>query len=74
MLGIHDLTLYVISAFLLSLTPGPDSLLVMSRSAMLGVRAGLRCWVFARGVWCMWWRLLWGYRRFSPVLPRHLCW
>ncbi|MCY0965882.1 LysE family translocator [Parathalassolituus penaei] len=41
MLGIHDLTLYVISAFLLSLTPGPDSLLVMSRSAMLGVRAGL---------------------------------
>lgn len=40
MLGIHDLPLFVASGLLLNLAPGPDSLLVMSRSAAQGWRAG----------------------------------
>lgn len=40
MLGIHDVTLFVISGLLLNMAPGPDSLLVMARSASQGWRAG----------------------------------
>lgn len=40
MFGIHDLTLFVISGLLLNIMPGPDSLLVMTRSATQGWRAG----------------------------------
>jgi threonine/homoserine/homoserine lactone efflux protein len=40
MLGIHDLTLFVISGLLLNIMPGPDSLLIMARSATQGWRAG----------------------------------
>ncbi|MFA9218702.1 MAG: LysE family translocator [Sphingomonadaceae bacterium] len=40
MFGIHDLTLFIISGLLLNLMPGPDSLLIMSRSATQGWRAG----------------------------------
>jgi threonine/homoserine/homoserine lactone efflux protein len=40
MLGIHDLTLFIISGLLLNLMPGPDSLLIMTRSAQQGWRAG----------------------------------
>ncbi len=40
MFGIHDLTLFIISGLLLNLVPGPDSLLIMSRSASQGWRAG----------------------------------
>lgn len=40
MFGIHDLTLFIISGFLLNIMPGPDSLLIMSRSASQGWRAG----------------------------------
>ena len=40
MLGIQDLPLFVIAGVLLNLTPGPDSLLVMTRSAAQGWRAG----------------------------------
>ena len=40
MFGIHDLTLFVISGLLLNIMPGPDSLLIMSRSATQGWRAG----------------------------------
>ncbi|CAD5108702.1 LysE family translocator [Zestomonas carbonaria] len=40
MLGIHDLALFVVSGLLLNLAPGPDSLLVMTRSATQGWRAG----------------------------------
>ncbi len=40
MFGIHDLALFIISGFLLNLTPGPDSILIMSRSAANGWRAG----------------------------------
>ena len=40
MFGIHDLALFIISGFLLNLTPGPVSILIMSRSAANGWRAG----------------------------------
>jgi threonine/homoserine/homoserine lactone efflux protein len=41
MFGIHDLTLFIISGLLLNIMPGPDSLLIMSRSAAQGWRAGV---------------------------------
>ncbi|QNA87789.1 LysE family translocator [Massilia sp. Dwa41.01b] len=40
MFGIHDLPLFVISGLLLNIMPGPDSLLIMTRSATRGWRAG----------------------------------
>ncbi|WP_332854903.1 LysE family translocator [Duganella sp. S19_KUP01_CR8] len=40
MFGIHDLTLFVISGLLLNIMPGPDTLLIMTRSATQGWRAG----------------------------------
>jgi threonine/homoserine/homoserine lactone efflux protein len=40
MFGIQDLPLFIIAGLLLNFTPGPDSLLVMSRSAVQGWRAG----------------------------------
>src|SRR5205085_420117 len=40
MFGIHDLTLFIISGLLLNIAPGPDSLLIMARSAAQGWRAG----------------------------------
>ena len=41
MFGIHDLTLFIISGLLLNIMPGPDSLLIMARSATQGWRAGM---------------------------------
>ena len=41
MFGIHDLPLFIISGLLLNIMPGPDSLLIMSRSASQGWRAGV---------------------------------
>lgn len=41
MLGIHDLWLFVVSGFLLNLTPGADTLFIATRSAALGLRFGL---------------------------------
>ena len=40
MYSIHDLALFIISGFLLNVMPGPDSLLIMSKSASQGWRAG----------------------------------
>jgi threonine/homoserine/homoserine lactone efflux protein len=40
MFGIHDLGLFVVSGLLLNIMPGPDSLLIMTRSATQGWRAG----------------------------------
>ena len=40
MLGIHHLALFVVSGLLLNIMPGPDSLLIMTRSATQGWRAG----------------------------------
>ncbi len=41
MFGIHDLALFIVSGLLLNIMPGPDSLLVMTRSATQGWRAGV---------------------------------
>lgn len=41
MFGIHDLALYIVSGLLLNIMPGPDSLLIMTRSATQGGRAGV---------------------------------
>lgn len=41
MFGIHDLPLFIISGLLLNILPGPDSLLIMTRSATQGWRAGV---------------------------------
>ena len=41
MFGIHDLALFVVSGLLLNIMPGPDSLLIMARSATQGWRAGV---------------------------------
>lgn len=40
MFGIHDLGLFIVSGLLLNILPGPDSLLIVSRSAAQGARAG----------------------------------
>ena len=40
MFGIHDFVIFIISGFLLNLTPGPDSILIMSKSASGGWKAG----------------------------------
>ncbi len=40
MLGTHDLGLFILSGLLLNVMPGPDSLLIMARSAAHGFRAG----------------------------------
>ncbi|HTD04388.1 LysE family translocator [Undibacterium sp.] len=40
MLGTHDLALFIVSGLLLNMVPGPDSLLIMTRSAAQGWRAG----------------------------------
>ncbi|HEY8026308.1 MAG TPA: LysE family translocator [Burkholderiaceae bacterium] len=40
MFGVHDLTLFIVSGLLLNITPGPDSLYIIGRSATQGWRAG----------------------------------
>jgi threonine/homoserine/homoserine lactone efflux protein len=40
MFGTHDLALFIASGLLLNMAPGPDSLLIMTRSATGGWRAG----------------------------------
>jgi threonine/homoserine/homoserine lactone efflux protein len=40
MFGTQNLTLFIISGLLLNIAPGPDSLLIMTRSATQGWRAG----------------------------------
>lgn len=39
--GIHDLPLFILSGLLLNITPGPDSLYIIGRSAAQGHRAGM---------------------------------
>lgn len=41
MLGVHDLWLFVLSAFLLNVTPGPDTLYIVGRSTAQGLRGGV---------------------------------
>jgi threonine/homoserine/homoserine lactone efflux protein len=38
--GVHDLWLFVLSGWLLNITPGPDTLYIIGRSSTLGWRAG----------------------------------
>ena len=40
MLGIHDLPLFLASGLLLNIVPGPDTMLIVTRSATQGWRAG----------------------------------
>ncbi|TCN84639.1 LysE family translocator [Shewanella fodinae] len=40
MFGTHDIALFMLSGLLLNLVPGPDSLLIISKSATHGWRAG----------------------------------
>jgi len=49
MLGIHDLWLFVVSAVLLNISPGPDSAYIVGRSVQLGWRAGMMA---ALGISC----------------------
>ena len=45
MAGTQNLWLFVVSGLLLNITPGPDSLFIMARSATQGWRAGVvACW------------------------------
>src|SRR6202012_2452074 len=48
-LGIHDLWLFVVSAVLLNISPGPDSAYIVGRSVQLGWRAGMMA---ALGISC----------------------
>jgi threonine/homoserine/homoserine lactone efflux protein len=51
MLGTHDLWLFIVSGLLLNVAPGPDSLLIMARSAAQGWRAGFAAtWGIGAGV------------------------
>jgi threonine/homoserine/homoserine lactone efflux protein len=51
MFGIHDLPLFMLSGLLLNIMPGPDSLLIMTRSATQGWRAGfVATWGIGTGV------------------------
>ena len=49
MLGIHDLWLFVVSAVLVNISPGPDSAYIVGRSIQLGWRAGMMA---ALGISC----------------------
>ena len=40
MFGTHDLALFIVSGLLLNIAPGPDSLLIVTRSVAQGWRAG----------------------------------
>lgn len=48
MLGVHDLTTYILGALVIVLLPGPNSLYVLSVAARKGIRTGYRaaCGVF----------------------------
>ena len=51
MAGTQHLWLFVVSGLLLNVTPGPDSLFIMARSATQGWRAGfVACWGIGSGV------------------------
>jgi RhtB (resistance to homoserine/threonine) family protein len=41
MFGTHDLLLFILAGWLLNITPGPDTALIVARSTQLGVRGGI---------------------------------
>ena len=52
MSGTQNLWLFVVSGLLLNITPGPDSLFIMARSATQGWRAGFAAAAgIGSGVW-----------------------
>ena len=52
MAGTQHLWLFIVSGLLLNITPGPDSLFIMARSATQGWRAGFAAtWGIGTGVW-----------------------
>jgi threonine/homoserine/homoserine lactone efflux protein len=51
MFGTHDLALFVLSGLLLNVTPGPDTLYIVGRSAVQGGRAGAAA-AFGIGAGC----------------------
>jgi threonine/homoserine/homoserine lactone efflux protein len=51
MAGTQHLWLFIVSGLLLNITPGPDSLFIMARSATQGWRGGfVACWGIGSGV------------------------
>ncbi len=40
-IGIHDLAIYMVACFVLYVTPGPDTFLILTRSTTMGARAGM---------------------------------
>jgi RhtB (resistance to homoserine/threonine) family protein len=51
MAGTQNLWLFIVSGLLLNITPGPDSLFIVARSAAQGWRAGfVACWGIGSGV------------------------
>lgn len=41
MFGTHDLLLFIFAGWLLNVTPGPDTALIVARSTQMGLRAGV---------------------------------
>jgi RhtB (resistance to homoserine/threonine) family protein len=41
MFGTHDLLFFILAGWLLNITPGPDTALIVARSSQLGVRGGI---------------------------------
>src|SRR6185312_9465170 len=52
MFGTHDLLLFVLAGWLLNITPGPDTALIVARSTQLGLRGGVAA-VAGVGCGCM---------------------
>lgn len=49
MFGTHDLLLFIVAGWLLNITPGPDTALIVARATQLGLRGGV---VAVAGVAC----------------------
>jgi len=41
MLGTHDLAIFILAGWLLNITPGPDTALIVARSTQFGLRGGI---------------------------------
>src|SRR6185437_2255564 len=52
MLGTHDLLIFILAGWLLNITPGPDTALIVARSTQLGLRGGVAA-VAGVGCGCM---------------------
>lgn len=51
MLGTHDLLLFILAGWLLNVTPGPDTALIVARSTQLGFKGGaMACAGVAAGI------------------------